>query len=197
VRGIDPHETHNDPDWQNLTYGDGCNNPRSLALRNVVEDDILLFWGLLWRNAGSTWDAFTGERGWYLIGVLRVREILEAGQRPTDAKPSRVERARQSVHFYRGELPPGNRLFIGCTSYSRRFPVAVDLEVGKPTGLLYRTIPTAKGTPLKLGAKPNWNSSLRSCRPVWNLEETRGRALARIARDRIYERTGYDLLAGF
>jgi hypothetical protein len=125
-----------------------------------------------------------------------VREILEAGQRPTDAKPSRIARARQSVHFYRGKLDPGNRLFIGRTRYSRRFPVAVDLEVGRRRGLLYRTILTAKGAPPRLGVKPDWNSSLRSCRPVWNLAEARGRALARIVRDRICRRTGYDLLSG-
>ena len=196
VRGIDIHDTHNDPDWQGLTYGDGCDNPRASALRNVVEDDILLFWGLLWRNSGKEWDSFTGERGWYLIGVLRVREILEAGQRPANAKPSRIARARRNVHFYRGELDPGNRVFIGCTRYSRLFPVAVNLEVGNRSGLLYTTIRTAKGTALRLGAKPDWNSSLRSCRPVWDLSDPKSRALAHIARDRIYEKTGYDLLSG-
>ena len=160
LRRIDPRDTHNDPDWQNLTYGDDCRDPRSTALRNVVEDDILLFWALLWRNTVRAWDTFTGERGWYLIGALRVREILEAGQRPTDAKPTRIARAQESVQFVRGRLDTSNRLFLGCTRYSRLFPAAVDLQVGKPSGLLYRTLRTAQGTPLRLGAKPDWNSSL-------------------------------------
>lgn len=196
VRGIDIHDTHNDPDWQNLTYGDGCDNPRASALRNVVEDDILLFWALLWRNTGREWDTFTGERQWCMIGALRVREILEAGQCPGDAKSSRIARAQRNVHFYRGELDLGNRVFIGCTRYSRLFPVAVDLEVGKRSGLLYTTIRTATGTALRLGAKPDWYSSLRSCRAVWDLTDPKSRALAHIARDRIYRKTGYDLLSG-
>jgi hypothetical protein len=196
VRGIDIHDTHGDPDWQYLTYGDGCDSPRARALKRVVEDDVLLFWGLFWRNNGDGWDAFTGERRWCMIGALRVREILEAGQRAADASPSRIKRARRNVHFYRGELDPGNRVFIGCTRYSRLFPVAVDLEVGKRSGLLYRTIRTASGNVLALGGKPDWNSSLRSCRPVWDLADPKSRRLAQIARDRIHQRTGYDLLSG-
>ncbi len=129
VRGVDIYHTHNDPDWPNLTYGDGCHSPRARALRRVEENDILLFWGLLWQKNGKGWDAFTGERSWYLFGALRVREILEEGQRPTDASASRIKRARQNVHFYRGELDEGNRVFIGCTRYSRLFRVGVDLEV--------------------------------------------------------------------
>jgi hypothetical protein len=197
VRGIDFNDTHFDPDWENLTYGDGCDTPRAGALKRVVENDVLLFWGLFWINNGGGWDGFTGERRWCLMGALRVREILEEGQRPTDAKsPSRIERARHNVHFCTGGLDQGNRVFLGCTRRSQLFPFAVDLEVGKRTGLLYRTIQTASGGKLSLGGKPAWSSSLRSCRVVWDLDEPKSRKLAEIARDRIYAKTGYDLLSG-
>jgi hypothetical protein len=196
VRRIDVHHTHADPDWAHLTYGDCCQSPRARAMKRVVENDVLLFWGLFWVNNGDGWDAFTGERRWCLIGALRVREILEAGQRPGDASASRIERARRNVHFYRGELDPENRVFIGCTRYSRLFPVAIDLEVGKRSGLLCRTIRTASGHVLAPGSKPNWNSSLRSCRAIWDLDDSNSRRLCQIARDWIYERTRYDLLSG-
>src|SRR5713226_6217605 len=102
TRNIDFRYTHSDPDWKNLTYGDYCRNPRAAALKNAEVGDILLFWGLLWRNTGRTWDDFTGEHGWYLIGALRIIEILEEGQTPKDAKPANRRRAAKNVHFYRG-----------------------------------------------------------------------------------------------
>jgi hypothetical protein len=46
--------THDDPDWTNLTYGDDCANGRAGSLKQVTEGDILLFWGMLWGNRGST-----------------------------------------------------------------------------------------------------------------------------------------------
>ncbi len=195
VRGIDIHDTHGDPDWENLTYGDVCDNARARSLNRVVENDILLFWGLVWVNKGDDWGAFTGERRWCLIGALRVREILEPGQRSSDASPSRSKRARHNVHFYRGELDPEHRVFIGCTRYSQLFPVAVDFEIGKRSGLLYRTIRTAGGQALTPGGKPDWNSSLRTCRPIWDLADTKSRRLAQIVRDRIYDTSDYDLLS--
>lgn len=191
---IDIHDTHWDPDWPNLTYGDNCSQPRSCALLSVVEDDILLFWALLWRNTGSTWASFTRNRCWCLIGALRVHEILEAGQRPEDAKASR--RARQNVHFRTGKLDSGHRVFVGCPRYSLRFPKAVDLEIAKASGLLYRTIRTARGAALRLNGKPRWNSSLRSCRVIWDLANSESRGRAEIARDAILCQTGYDVLGG-
>jgi hypothetical protein len=196
VRVTDIHYTHADPDWENLTYGDYCKNPRALALRNVAENDTLLFWALLWRNSGKTWDAFTGERCWCLIGALRVREILKDGQRPEDAKDSRVERARQNAHFYRSKLDTGDRVFIGCTRYSQFFSRAVDLEVTIDSGLLYKVVRTAKGDPLRLNGTPRWNSSLRACRVIWDLNDPESRARAEITANAIHRQTGYDLLSG-
>ena len=189
------NQTHSDPDWKNLTYGDDCRNRRAIALKKVVEDDVLLFWGLLWRNTGKEWKTFTSERRWCLIGALRVREILKPGQLPTDAKSTRVKRAQQNVHFHREELEPGNFVFIGCTRYSRLFPVAVDLEVTNQSGLLYRTVRTGSGNPLTLNGKPKWSNSLRSCRRIWDLSDHNSKRLAQIASKRISEVTGYDLLA--
>jgi len=195
VRKVDVRDTHSDPDWRNLTYGDHCANPRAKALLRVVEDDILLFWALLWRNRGGAWeDGFTGEQRWCLIGALRVREILASGQSPSDANASR--RARLNAHFRNEILGPSERVFVGCTRYSRLFSKAVDLEVTKRSGLLYRTLRTAHGAALRLKGRPHWSSSLRSCRAIWDLEKADDRRRAEIVRDAILRRTGYDLLAG-
>jgi hypothetical protein len=48
VRGIDVRDTDCDPDWDNLTYG------TNIGVKHVIEDDILLFWALLWDNAGDS-----------------------------------------------------------------------------------------------------------------------------------------------
>lgn len=169
IRRMEGRNTHCDPDWERLTYGDNCNNPRARALKRVVEDDVLLFWTLLWLNTGNTWDDFSGEQRWCFIGALRVREILGPGQRPEDAKSSRVARAKQNVHFYRGQLDAANYVFIGCTKHSRLFAKAVDLQVTDRAGLLYRSIHTADGRRLSLNGEPRWNTSLRAIRAVWDL----------------------------
>ena len=38
---------HVDPDWENLTYGDCCDEPRGATLKNARVNDIFLFWGAL------------------------------------------------------------------------------------------------------------------------------------------------------
>jgi hypothetical protein len=197
IRDSDLHYTHLDPDWQNLTYGDNCKNLRARALFSVREKDILLFWALLWNNSGKAWDNFTGERCWCLIGALRVQEILEGGQCPENAKDySLIERARQNAHFYRGRLDPGHRVFIGDTNYSNFFAKAIDLEVKSESGLIYQVACAANGTPLSLNGRPRWNSSLRACRVIWDLDDPDSRARAEIAANAIHKQTGYYLLAG-
>ncbi|PYK65022.1 MAG: hypothetical protein DME50_10590, partial [Verrucomicrobia bacterium] len=110
LRGIDSRDVHDDPDWESLTYSDNCGNPPALALKRVQPSDILLFWALLWRNLGRDWSGFTGEHGWYLIGALRVREVLDEGQRADDATAPNRARAARSVHFQPGKpLEPDNR----------------------------------------------------------------------------------------
>ncbi|MGH9929587.1 MAG: hypothetical protein ACREA9_10255 [Pyrinomonadaceae bacterium] len=120
------NSTHDDPDWPNLTYGDDCGNGRAGNLRHVTEGDILLFWGLLWDNSGNTWAGFTGQKGWYLLGALRVGDILKGGQRPTHARAEHIARARRNVHFRNGPLPQTHRVFIGDPRYSTLLARSVD-----------------------------------------------------------------------
>lgn len=196
----DFRETHLDPDWKNLTYGDFCSNPRASALRSVAEDDILLFWALLWENRGTTWENFTKRKSWYLIGALRVREILKPGQGPEAAKATRVARAAENAHFHlhpgQRALDEGHYVFIGCTKRSGLFSKAIDLQVEKSDGLLYRTIRSADGKMLSRGGQPKWYTSLRSCRLVWDLERPDQRVCAEVARNAILDETGFDLLSG-
>lgn len=93
TRNVGIYNTHADPDWDNLTYGDCPANGRAAALKQAKLRDILLFWALLWRNVGTSWKDFRKEKGWYLIGALRIAEILSEGQRAKDAKSFNVKRA--------------------------------------------------------------------------------------------------------
>lgn len=96
LRSKDINTTHADPCWDDHTYGDDCANPRATALRTVKQGDMLLFWGLLWRHRGGDWHGFTGERGWYLLGVLRVQEIAGPGQSVQQVSQPNQERVRRS-----------------------------------------------------------------------------------------------------
>ena len=195
LRGVDPRDVHDDPDWEALTYGDNCANPRALALKRVQPNDILLFWALLWRNRGSDWSGFSGEHGWYLIGALRVREILDGGQRAADAAMANRARAARSVHFASGEpLAADNRVFIGSRRYSKLFPKAVDFQVTQGSGLIYRTLRTAGGHRLNRLGKRSWFTATRACRAIWDLDEPEERKRAQIAATAIRDYTGYDLL---
>jgi hypothetical protein len=71
---------HLDPDWERLTYGDSCHEPRSKSLLKVKENDILLFWGLLWgvQSAGDVFES--KDKRWYLLGAMRVENFFEAGR---------------------------------------------------------------------------------------------------------------------
>jgi hypothetical protein len=190
-----PNSTHDDPDWPNLTYGDDCGNGRAGNLRSVREGDILLYWSLLWDNAGNRWTDFTGQKGWYLIGALRVAEILTGGQRPTDARPEHTERAQENVHFGSGPLPPTHRVFIGDPRYSTLFGQGVDLQGDRKDGLVYRTMGDKNGNPLLFDATAKWYSYLRTCRAMWDLDVAHDRRLARIVRDSIGTVNDFDLLA--
>ena len=187
--------THDDPDWPNLTYGDDCGNSRAGNLRRVSEGDILLFWGLLWNNIGNTWLDFTGQKGWYLLGALRVCEVLMDGQSPKHARGENVARARRNVHFINGVLPFGHRVFIGDPRYSTLFSHAVDLEGDRHDGLVYRTMRDKNGNRLDLNDHAKFYSYLRTCRPMWDLDVANDRRLAGTVRDRIRRINDYDLLA--
>ena len=194
IRTMHGRSTHCDPDWDNYTYGDYCLNRRARALASARAGDILLFWGLLWRNTAKSWDGFTGEKGWYLFGALLIHDILIQRQKPSDAStPDNVKRAAQNVHFYRGILDTGNRVFIGRRRYSQRFLKAVPFYTER-SRLLFDTVRARDGRHLRIHSNPRWISSTRPCRAVWDLSKTAHRLRANLVRDAILHHTGYDLL---
>ncbi len=72
-------------------------NPRAGALKRVEEGDVLLFWGLLCRDFGKGWDTFGvdgHDRGWYLMGAMRVAWIVKEHQGLDEVpKPYRAQAA--------------------------------------------------------------------------------------------------------
>ena len=191
--------THYDPDWAHLTYGDDCANPRARSLLKVKpkDKDILLFWAMLWENTGEGWDNFTRQRGWYLIGSLQVDEIAQEGHDLSQVSVRNRERASYNAHFASGKLSRTERVFIGSLTQSALFDRAVDLEIGNPQGLAFRTFRTSDGQKLRLDASPRWFCSLRPCRAVFDLQDREQRNRAQIVRDRIFAaKNTFDLLGG-
>lgn len=197
IRGVDEWRTHADPDWARMTYGDYCANPRAGALKRANKGDILLFWALLWSNAGANWEGFTGERSWYLVGALRIDAVLRGGDAVALLPDPLRERASKNAHIEGDErLRPDHYVFIGDVQHSCCFRRAVELGVTRSDGLLYQAITTAAGIPLSLGGPPAWQSSLRSCRPVWDLDRSGDLERARLVRDAISAKNEFDLLKG-
>lgn len=198
TNGLTWHQTHNDPDWEHLTYGDRLSNPRAAALSRVDPGDILLFWALLWRNDGDCWIDFTNDKAWYLIGAIRVDEVLKAGQSFTDAKPKNRSKAKFNEHFWDDHLSLEHKdyVFIGDPEHSTLFDLAVPLIDGQlSSSLLYRCYRTKSGDKLPLNGV-HWSSFTRSCRAVWNLENVTDRKLAKRLQESIIKLNDYDLLAG-
>jgi hypothetical protein len=104
------------------------------------------------------------------------------------------DRAKKNAHFARGILRNGERVFVGARPYSSLFSRAVDLEVTSRNGLLEKAFTSADGKLLKIYGAPFWRSSLRSCRKMWDLDDSLQRKRANIVREAILKRTGYDLL---
>jgi len=198
LRNASIERTHADPCWDAMTYGDNCANPRAGALRTVQPGDTLLFWGLLWRHRGRNWDGFTGERGWYLFGAMRVEAMVRADQPLDNLSETNHLRASRNAHVQDGggTLPADHVVFLGDGAGSVRFTPAVDLDVSNPSGLLYRAFTDANGTPLAPDRRPSWKSSLRSCRKLWDLEDAAARSRAQIVADAVKNQTGFDLLRG-
>jgi hypothetical protein len=194
IRNMHGRATHCDPDWDNYTYGDNCQNGRARALAKARAGDILLFWGLLWNNTCKSWDGFTGEKGWFLLGALRIQEILIQRQRPSECStPDACRRAAANAHFDRDVLDKGHRVFVGSRRHSKRFPKAVPFYTAQ-SRLLFDAVRTADGRYLRIRGKPSWNSGTRSCRAVWNLNKVAQRLRAKLVRNVILRHTGYDLL---
>lgn len=188
-------ETHADPDWLRLTYGDYCKNARAAALAKAQPGDTLLFWGLLWENRGQSWSGFTGAQAWYLLGAMRVKYAVGNRAELMRLPRSDQARARANAHFAGGSnLPDGHRVFLGDEARSIRFARAVDLEAARPDGLLFKAFTMANRTPLPSSGKPHWSSCLRACRVMWDLGNADDRARAKLVQRAISRRNSYDLL---
>jgi hypothetical protein len=189
---------HLDPDWADVTYGDNCFNRRARALLSVRRDDILLFWALLWkvRDRQDVWSS--SERGWYMIGAIRVGKVLSSGE-PIGNLPASVgRRVRHNAHVVRSrvESRPLVRVFIGQTGYSRLFKRAVDLGVYQPDSLLRAAIRCADGRTVQWQRSTRWNSALRGCRAVLDLGAPEERRRAKLLRSAIMRANPeFDLLA--
>jgi hypothetical protein len=191
--------THLDPDWSNLTYGDFCKNRRARALANVEPKDILLFWGLLWRLPMRQSDVWaTQDRGWYLMGAMRVKLVLTSGQSIKSLPPNDRDRLRHNDHIY-GDRVEGRehvRVFLADQKYSRKFDRAVDLQIYAARSLLTAVVKTADGRTIQWYERPRWNSVTRACRAILCLSDSTHTERARILRDAIRAKNpGYDLLA--
>jgi hypothetical protein len=190
-------ETHNDPDWRNLTYGDDCSTPRARALKNVEQSDILLFWGLLWRNSGNCWNDFVSplKKGWYLLGTLRVEDIIKGRKKVDEVSKSIRHRAQQNIHFSNGVLPDEEFVFLGAKKYSQRFSKAIDLGIDDENGLVYKAFTFADGKLLCCKGEPRWYRSLRACRKMWDLSDSKQCELAEHVRDAIQkDNKSFDML---
>jgi hypothetical protein len=180
-------KTHADPDWDGLTYGDNCRNPRARALLAVEQNDILLFWAMLWKmsDSGCVWDS--EDKGWFLVGSLRVEYILKTNDVLKNALHDKRlrQRASRNAHTINGKVESRKdvRVFLGNPRYSTRFDRAIDLGIYQDCGLLRKTMRTTHGEKINWYKSPRWNSVLRSCRAVLDTADP----LARILRDEVHE----------
>jgi hypothetical protein len=143
------------------------------------------------------WNGFTGEREWYLLGALRVAEILRGGQHVDSLSKAARARALENAHMAGGaKLEEDHYVFVGDRSHSCRLRSAVPLATYAKEGLIYRAFTTAARVPLELNGNPAWKSSLRSCRPMWDLSNASDLKRARVVAGEISAHNDFDLLAG-
>lgn len=115
---------HSDPEFDTFTYGDNCaTSPRAAALKRMEEGDRLLFLARLerWADAGPT-----GEFGFYLVGFLEIKDVLEDVTSRPDGEV--LERFGANAHVRRGLSDPAlwDRFWVfGGSGGSRRFHRAV------------------------------------------------------------------------
>jgi len=190
---------HLDPDWDRLTYGDCCDNPRARSLLNVQKGDVLLFWALLWQTTRDSVVFDSHDRGWYLIGALRADRILKGGERIDTLPPDVRQRVGFNAHVYEGRTKErdGERVFVGENDlrHSRRFAAAVDWEVYCDGALMQRVLRTADGKQIRWKESPRWNSVTRSCRAILDLGDKRDRVRASYLADHIAKKNeGFDLI---
>jgi len=200
VSGAAGARTHLDPDWPNLTYGDFCRNMRARALLSATISDILLFWALLWKTPAASGDIWSvTEKGWFLIGALRIARILESSQTLDNLPDEELRRVSFNAHVRGNQVESRDkvRVFLGEQQHSARFAKAVDLGVYKPDSLLLQTVRTADGRQIRWNCPPRWNSVLRCCRAVLDLAIPEQRQRAEILRQRVLVwNPQFDLLEG-
>jgi Nucleotide modification associated domain 3 len=196
-------KTHLDPNWEALTYGDCCQNPRARALLSAEPNDILLFWALLWRTSHAKTDIWESrDEGWYLIGALRIAApILKTKENlKTVLKNNKlIFRAAKNAHVVNGCVEKRDlvRVFLGDPKHSAKFDKAVDLEIYQTDSLLRRSVLTKDGKKINWHQRPHWNSVTRGCRAILDLEIPEQRRRAKMIRDAIRKKNPYfDLLAG-
>jgi hypothetical protein len=193
TRNLDLYQTHADPDWPNLTYGDTLSNGRASRLKEVEPGDILLFWALLWGNEGDDWSTFTKDQSWHLIGALRVEEMVPSGQSAATASKTNRTRVSKNVHFANGKLNDTDQVFIGDRNHSQLFSYAVPfVNPFSKRCLLYRTVRTADD--YLLPEDKHWSGFVRACRPICDLETKDGLKRATLLRDAIAACNEFDLL---
>lgn len=171
---------HLDPNWKALTYGDWCGDPRARALSSAKQNDIFLFWALLWRTTNEMADfKKSRDKGWYLIGALRIVDpILKTGESLKAVLKNRklLARAAQNAHVSNGRVEKGNlvRVFLGNPKHSAGFDYAVDLGIYQSDSLLRKTVRTKSGEKINWREKPHWNSATRSCRAIldWKFQNS-------------------------
>src|SRR5207249_10609195 len=130
-----------DPDWKALTYGDCCKKPRARALSSVQRGAILLFWALLWKTRRGVCIFESHDKGWFLIGALRVQYILRNGDKVGTLPQAERERARRNAHVRGGQVEGRHDVvFLGNRQHSYRFRNAVDWQVGRDGGLMQTVV---------------------------------------------------------
>lgn len=199
IRDVDSR-THLDP--AGYAYGDCCQNPRARALLNVQQNDILLFWALLWKIPNREADVFQSraeDRLWCLIGALRVEHILRNGESIISLNSELRSRAEVNAHVLNGCVQNIRdvRVFLGDPRFSSMlFDHAIDLGIYADNGLANRTIRDRSGRQIHWHERPRWNSVMRSCRVFWDLTKEEEFTRACFVRDAILANNpSFDLLA--
>ena len=136
-----------------------------------------------------------------MLGALRVKDIAEPSQSWKSVSPENQARARGNAHFLNAHdlndediLPSDERVFLGAKEYSRRFLRPIDLGATKPSGIMYRAFTSSRGSLLTYGMQPSWQSSLRSCRRIWDLRNPADLTRAGLVRSAILQAENFDLL---
>lgn len=184
-------KVHNDPDWENMTYGDFCDyKQRAARLKEVEKGDFLLFWSRLYK-----WDeGFVDEGNLYLIGFIEVEgvfkiegailKVLPSGKEVfrKDGINEIPEQLRKNAHvqaWIRGEDEKFwyySWVFVGSKKNSMRFQKAVMLEWGWAT----KVFRDKEGNPWKRAndkgtEQQRIGSYLRACRCQLDSNTTEGR----------------------